>query len=205
MQGVVESESSGHDAAIIASNILRPALADVRGDKSVRWGLTASDIAQVLRQAPQNIRSGALEVLVRWCRLSQDEAGVEDAWQLMFGPFFKEVWPKEGEFRDVSHTRDLIELAVGAGNGFPAALEQLRPYIVPFDQDYGSLHSIVVSEAPENFPRETLTLLWLVCGPNGRGSFYAISEIIVRLIAADADIEVDRRLQWLEHRAERFD
>ena len=204
MKGVVESESSDHAAATIASQILRPALADVRRDNSVRWGLTASDVAQVLREAPQTIRRGALEVLMRWLWLSKDEGGVEDAWRVMFGPFFKEVWPKERKFRDVSLTEDLIALAVGAGNEFPAALEQLRPYIVPFDPDYGSLHSIVASNAPENFPSETLSLLWLVCGTNSRGNFSEIAEIIDRLIAADANIEIDRRLQWLEHRAERF-
>ena len=201
IKGVVESESSDHTAATIASKILRPALAYFRGDNSVRWGLTALDVAQVLRKAPQTIRRGALDVLVRW--LSKDEAGVEDAWRLRFGPFFREVWPKERKFRDVSLTQHLIALAVGAGNEFPVALKQLRPYIVPF-RGHGSLHPIVTSEAPENFPRETLSLLWLVCGLNSRGSFYEISEIIDRLIAADADIEVDRRLQWLEHRAERF-
>ena len=204
MKGVVESESSDHAAATIASKILRPALADVRRDNSVRWGLTASDVAQVLREAPQTIRRGALEVLMRWLWLSKDEGGVEDAWRLMFGPFFREVWPKEREFRHVSLTQHLIALAVGAGNKFPAALEQLRSYIVPFDQDYGSLHSIVASNAPENFPSETLSLLWLVCGTNSRGNFSEIAEIIDRLIAADANIEIDRRLQWLEHRAERF-
>ena len=100
----------------------------------------------------------------------------------------------------------LIDLAVGTGNfEFPAALELLQPYIVPFDQGRGSLRSIVASEAPEKFSRQTLSLLWLVCGPRSRGSFYEISKIIDRLIASDPDLEVDRRLQWLEHRAERYD
>ena len=204
MKGVVESESSDHAAPTIASKILRPALANVRGDKSLSWGLTASDVAQVLREAPQTIRIGALEVLVRWLWLSKDKEDVEDTWRLKLGPFFREVWPKEREFRNVSLTQHLIALAVGAGNEFPAALEQLRPYIAAFDRGHGSLRSIVTSKAPENFPRDTLSLLWLVCGLNSRGSFHEISEIIDRLIASDANIEIDRRLQWLEHRAERF-
>ena len=37
-KGVIESEQSGHKAAIVVSNVLRPALADVRRDHSVRWG-----------------------------------------------------------------------------------------------------------------------------------------------------------------------
>ena len=201
--GVIESESSDYHAATIASKILRPALADIQGDTAVRWGLTASDVAQALRDSPQTIRIGALEVLARWLR--NDEAGVEETWRLRIKPLFENIWPNERKFRDVSLTHHLIDLAVGTGNEFPAALELLEPYIVPFDQGRGSLRSIVSSEAPEKFPRQTLSLLWLVCGPSSSGSFYEISKIIDRLIASDPDVEVDRRLQWLEHRAERYD
>ena len=123
----------------------------------------------------------------------------------MIIPFFKEVWPKEREFRDVSLTPHLIDLAVGSGDQFPTAVEFLQPYLSPYDRGYGSLFSIDRSEVSEKFPRETLNLLWLVCGPKSRGSFYEISKIIDRLIDADPGIEIDRRLQWLEQRAERFE
>ena len=202
-KGAIESEQSGHVARAIAANVLRPAVADIRGDHSVRWGLTASDVAHVLREAPQEIRRGALEVLAIWLR--DDPAGVEEAWCAMVIPFFKKVWPKEHEFRDVSLTPHLIDLAVGSGDQFPTAAEFLQPYLSPYDRGYGSLFSIDKSEVPEKFPRETLNLLWLVCGPKSRGSFYAISKIIDRLIDVDPDIEIDRRLQWLEQRAERFE
>ena len=199
---MIESEQSGHKAAIVASNVLRPALADVRRDHSVRWGLTASDVANVLRKARPNIRCAALDVLAGW--LQSDDEAVEDKWSLRFEPFFEKVWPKERVFSESSLTASWIGLVVGAGREFPVALEQLRPYIAPY-RGHGSLHSIASSEAPERFPRETLSLLWLVCGPESRGTFYPISEIIDRLIGIDPIIEVDRRLQWLEQHAERYD
>ena len=199
-KGAVESEQSS-DATTIAGNILRPALPDVRGDHSVRWGLTASDVAVILREPRPHIRSGALAVLADW--LQSDDEAVEEKWRLSIGPFFENVWPKEHKFREASLSAHWIALAVGAGAEFPAALEQLQPYIAPY-QGHGSLHSIASSEVPVRFPRETLKLLWLVCGPNSSGSFYEISEIIDRLIEADPGIEVDRRLQWLEQPAERI-
>ena len=202
-KGAIESEQSGHVARAIAANVLRPAVADIRGDHSVRWGLTASDVAHVLREAPQEIRRGALEVLAIWLR--DDPAGVEEAWCAMIIPFFKKVWPKEHKFCDVSLTPRLIDLAVGSGDQFPTAVEFLQPYLSPYDRGYGSLHSIDKSEVPEKFPRETLNLLWLVCGPKSRGSFYEVSKIIDRLIDADPGIEDNRSLQWLEQRAERFE
>ena len=201
-KGAVESGQSDR-ATTIAANVLRPAVADIRGDHSVRWGLTASDVAHVLREAPQEIRRGALEVLAIWLR--DDPAGVEEAWCAMIIPFFKKVWPKEHKFRDVSLTPHLIDLAVGSGDQFPTAVEFLQPYLSPYNRGYGSLRSIDKSKVPEKFPREALNLLWLVCGPKSRGSFYEISKIIDRLIDADPGIEIDRRLQWLEQRAERFE
>ena len=201
-KGVIKSEQSGHKAAIVVSNVLRPALADVRHDHSVRWGLTASDVADVLRKARPNIRCAALDVLAGW--LQSDNEAVEDKWSLRFEPFFEEVWPKESEFSESCLTASWIGLVVGAGREFPVALERLRPYIAPY-RGHGSLQSIASSEAPERFPRETLSLLWLVCGPESRGTFYPISEIIDRLIGTDPTIEVDRRLQRLEQHAERFE
>ena len=202
-KGMIENKSVDYDGRVIASNILRPALDEVSGNSALQWGLTASDAAQILRKASQVIRTGALEVLADW--LGDHEGSVEEDWRLRIAPFFERVWPKEREFRDSSLTPSLIDLAVGAGDEFPRALELLKSYLVPYDRGYGSLHSIALSEAPEKFPRETLDLLWLVCGRNSRGSFDEISEIIDRLMAAEPAIEIDRRLQWLEHRAMRFD
>ena len=202
--GVLEAVSDDHHARTIGSNILRPALADIEGIEEVQWGLSAADVAQLLRSAAPPVRRGALEVSCQggW---KNHQGGPEAGWHRMVAPFFERVWPPERQFRDSSLTPHLIDLAVGSGDEFPAALRMLRPYISPYDKGHGSLHGIDSSKAPERFPRETLDLLWLVCGPESRGSFYEISAIIDKLIEADSDIEIDRRLQWLEQRAERLD
>ena len=200
--GMVEPLSTDHHGSAVAANLLRPALADIAGDQELKWGLSATDVSQLLRDAPQAIRSGALEVLSRWLR--SHDTGVESGWNEMVAPFFERVWPRERKFRDVSLTPHLIDLAVGSGNEFPAALDMLQPYISPYDQDHGSLHGISSSDAPERFPRKTLDLLWLVCGPKSRASFYELPAIVDKLIETDPDIETDRRLQWLEKNAARL-
>ena len=182
LQSAIESKASGGAAANVALNILRPALARGRGATAARWGITATDIATVLRETAQSIRAAALRMLVWW--LGADESGPETGWRNTFGPFFRDVWPKERDLRDVSQTHEFIALAVGAGSEFPIALEQLRQYIVPFDQGLGSLRAIGSSDTPEKFPRDTLSLLWLVCGPRSTGSYYEMAEIIDRLIDA---------------------
>ena len=201
--GVVESASTDDHAATVASNVLSPVLGDLRGDDTVQWGLTAAEVASALRQAKPAIRCGALEVLAGWLRT--DDLGAEEAWRTVGAPFFRGVWPKERECNDVVFTPYFIDLVVNAGDECPRALEVLRPYVCPYDQGYGSLHSITKSELPEKFPRETLDLVWLVCGPKSCGKFYEVSDVIDRLIKSDPDIESDRRLQWLKQRVERYD
>ena len=201
-RGVVESNPTAGHSGRVASSILRPALADLRGDNALQWGLTASDLAEVLRRAPEAVRCGVLDVLAGW--LQDDQAGAEEAWRVVGIAFFEKIWPKECEFRSASLTPYLIALAIGSGTEFPMALELLRPYISPYDRGYGSLHAVVRSEVPERFPHETLELVWLVCGPKSRGKFYGVADVIDSLIKADPEIELDRRLQWLEHGAERL-
>ena len=203
IEGAIESVSSDYDGRAIASKILLPILDEIRGNKSVRWGLSTSDAVYVLRKAPRAIRIGALQALAHWLRI--DTAGVEKAWRQRIAPLFERVWPKERKYRNVSLNPRLIELAVGSGPAFPEALKLLQPYMIPYDQGYGSLHAIASSNVPDNFPCETLDLLWLVCGPRSRGRFYDIPQILDRLVAAELDLEIDRRLQWLENHAVRYD
>ena len=197
LKGAIESKAVGDAADNVAANILRPAL-PVPGD----WGLAASDVARVLRSASQNIRIAALEVLRKW--ISNENTNGELFWRDKLVLFFENVWPKEREFLDVSLTDSFIGLVIEAGDEFPAALKRLRPYMVPFDGGSHRLHFISSSQAPEKFPDDVLSLLWKVCGRDSRGTFYMLSDIIDRLTKADPRLEVDRRLQRLEHRTERY-
>lgn len=201
LRGVVEARPDSGFAAQIASGILRPALASVRGDDADRWGISEADVGRALRAAPLKIRTGALDVLVRW--MHNDEAGAEEAWERMVAPFFDRVWPKERRFVDDALNRDLMALAVGSGRHFPDALAKLRPYLSPYARERASVHPIKQSQAPEAYPHQVLDLLWVMFGPNG-GSSFDMSSILDRLVAADPAIEVDRRYQALEQRTTRY-
>ena len=201
LRGVRETPTDSGVAAQIASGILRPALASVRGDDSDKWGIGEADVARTLREAPINIRSGTLDVLVRW--MHNDPAGAEEAWEKMVAPFFERVWPKERQFVDDALNRYLIELVIGSGKHLPDALAKLRPYIIPYNRERASVHHIVKSEAPEKFPLEVLDLLWLVFGPGGASS-HDMGKVLDRLVVADPTIEVDRRFQSLEQRTTRY-
>lgn len=201
LRGVVEARADAGFAAQIASGILRPALASARGDDSDRWGIGEADVRHALREAPLKIRTGMLDVLVRW--MHNDEAGAEEAWEKMVAPFFDRVWPKERRFVDDSLNRDLMALAVGSGKHFPNAVAKLRPYFSPYARERASIHPIKQSKAPEAYPHHVLDLLWLIFGPTSSSS-YDMGDILDRLVAADPKIEVDRRYQSLEQRTIRY-
>ena len=199
---LIESREDSSAGLTVAANMLRPALAEIRKDAEVGWGLTANDVAQVLRKGRSGLRGDALDVLGRW--LGPDDATGGENWQAAIGPFLDVHWPKERAFRTAELTAHWVELVVKAGKKFPAALEQLRPYIAPYGPGHASLQSIVSSEIPERFPLDTLQLLWLVCGPDSRGRSYRLADVLSRLAAADPRLEFDRRFQWLLQRADGY-
>lgn len=201
LKGAREARPGVGGAQPVAAAILRPALAELRGDLDQQWGITAAQVREVLREVPGEIRKAALDLLVRW--MHNDEVGVEQAWAIMVQPFLEQLWPKERRFVDEANNIHLAELAVGSGAHFPAALAVVRPYIAPFSGRRGSVHCIKSSSAPANFPRETLNLLWMLFGSIGPTS-YDTAALLDSLAVADADIEVDRRFQSLEQRSERY-
>lgn len=201
LRGVVETRADSGSAAQTASGILRPALASVRGDDADRWGIGEADVRRALREAPLKIRTGTLNVLVRW--MHNDKGGAEEAWEKMVAPFFDRVWPKERRFVDDALNRDLMAIAVGSGKFFPDAVAKLRPFFSPYARERASVHPIKQSKVPEAYPHHVLDLLWLIFGPTGSSS-YDMANILDRLVAADPSIEIDRRYQSLEQRTIRL-
>ena len=201
-RGALEVAHTEHREPV-AANVLRPALADVRGTDSAPGGLSAQEVAHVLRTGPAELRSAALQVLWYWIR--DDDTSGEETWKTTIAPLLARIWPREREYRNVATTQRFVDLIVEAGAQFPSALEDVRHYLLPFRGGRGDLYGVQRSEIALKCPYDTLEMLWIVCGPNSRGPFFAISKIIDQMIEADSDIEIDRRLQWLEQNTERFD
>lgn len=202
VQGVMESRENERQGAIVASKVLAPALSHFRGD-SVSWGITLVEIETVLRDGPAAVRSGALRALLPW--LERVDPDAASSWRELVGPLLSRIWPKEGKLLDDSTTQGFVDLVAATGEAFPEALDQLRHYILPFDESRGNLYSIKASGVAKTFPRETLDLVWRVCGPPSGRRLFDMADIIDQIVAADPVLETDRRLQWFELRAERYD
>lgn len=203
IQGVIKSKlDDPYIAKTVVANILRPALANLRGGHSSEWGLSIIDIKHILQKANSTTQVEILEILKLW--FQNDPRTAEKTWEQTIVPFFEKVWPKERKFANELFTDPMIDLIVNTGKKFPKAYEFMQHHIFPYTRGYKSLHAITESDVPEKFPHKTLDLLWRICGPKSRGYFYDLPEVINRLIETDSSIEIDRRLQWLTQRADRY-
>ena len=200
-QAVAESSASGQHGIAIAAQFMRPATAGLRGAAEPQWGIDLARSARMLRRAPDVVRVGALQLLARW--MGTDPEGREASWDAMVAPFFEQLWPREAKYLSETLNKHLVDIAVGSGTRFPAAFQRLRWYMRPLNDRRPSLISLKNSETPENFPRETLDLIWTLIGPAGPAG-YDLGELLDRIRAVVPAIEVDRRFQSLDQRAIRL-
>ncbi|MGH1445213.1 MAG: SIR2 family protein [Cognatishimia sp.] len=201
--GLEELENNRSNAIAAAANILSPAISLIRGEsKPEDWGVSLGDAAAILRAGSPTLREGAADVLRQWITQIEDEP--EQTWRTIIGPLIDQVWPRERILRDSNLTRYFTELAVNSGNAFPEAFDQLRPYLTRFERNGGDF-AIRKSKIPEEFPLQTLSLLWCLFGPGHVGNLLGVPEILERLINVDPKIELDRRFQWLDQHAGHYD
>ncbi|MEH6834307.1 SIR2 family protein [Falsihalocynthiibacter arcticus] len=202
-QGLQELDGNRSDAVAAAASVLSPAISIIRGETSSEdWGVSLNDVSGILRDGSPALREGATDVLRQW--ITQIEGGPAQTWRTIIGPLIDRVWPRERILRESNLTRHFTELAVSSEEAFPEAFEQLRPYLMRINRN-GSVFSIKNSEVPEKFPQQTLSLLWHLFGPGHTGDHFGVPDILERLIKADPEIELDRRLQWLDQNAVHHD
>ena len=203
LHGAMEVGEKGDAAKAVASKIIAPPLSILRGEQNAdHWGITIEDVRRVLRTGPPALRYGAAALLKQW--IHQLDGERHDIWRVGIGPLLAAVWPRARALREQSLARHFADLAVGTGEAYPEALAQLMPFLSPIE-GHGGTYAIEKSTAPDQFPRETLSLLWKLFGPGSTANLYGVPKILDRLIAALPAIELDRRFQWLEQRAIRYD
>lgn len=200
LMAVGESRATGHAASNVAANLLRPLF--LQASVEANWGMSAKEARQALRQASPSIRAGAADCFKQW--VVNSDLSPEDSWNRAVKSVFKEVWPQEKSFRHADCTTDLAATCIGAGTFFPDALDVIKHHLHPLAEDWAYLSFITESRAPDDFPEESLELLWIICGPGSTAQSIDLGEVLDRIKAARAQLSSQRRFQWLEQRAVRY-
>jgi hypothetical protein len=200
---VAESQATGETAASVALSLLRPLfIGALNGDRDL-WGLTQGQVRDVLKVAAPSILDGASRAFQIWT--NPNDVAPEKAWRKAIRPVFEAVWPRESRFLRPSSARNLAAACVDAGKAFPEAFETVRHYLTPFHEGWTSLYFLTKSKAPEAYPDQVLRLLWILCGPGSGAQSVDLGKVLDRLAQAKASLVNDRRYQWLEQRAVRYD
>jgi hypothetical protein len=202
-RGVLESQVTGDIAAHVASRLLVPLLSQAMSKTRVNWGLQEEEVREILKRSSPSILEGAAHCFRVW--VTPNDMAPEIAWRLGVQPVFEKVWPREREFKRAVHTANLAGMCVSAGKEFPDAFDAVRHYLVPYVDDWVTLYFLDSSKVPELYPIKTLELLWAICGPGCNGQSTDLGKILDRIGAASRDLVLDRRYQWLEQRATRYD
>jgi hypothetical protein len=203
LKAVAESQATGETAARVALSILRPLFIGALNGQEAPWGLTRGEVRDCLKASTPSILEGAAKAVHLWT--TPTDVPPEKAWRKAVKPVFEAVWPRERRFRHVGLTRDLAGACVDAGKAFPEALEIIQHYLMPFPEGLAGLYFLTKTKAPENYPDEVLKLLWMLCGPKSEGQSTDLGKILDRLSQVKASLVSDRRYQWLQQRAIRYD
>lgn len=202
LQGVIEVGGRGRTARTAAAKIMEPALSIIRKEQDADyWGISLEQTDLALKKGPPALREGAVSVLKQ--KIHNIDGGPAEAWRTSIGPLLAR-WSRDRELCEKELTLHFAEIAVASADAFPEALNQLLPYLT-HQHGHGSLYSIESSEIPDRFPSETLTLLWRLFGPGCTHGVFEIPKILDRMIKAKPSIELDRRLQWLDQMALRYE
>lgn len=202
LKGALELGKERRGARAAAAKILHPALSIVQGKHdATHWGISLADTATCLREGPDSLRSGATHLLRDWIRQIDGDPAL--VWRESVRLLLDEVWPREKTLRSADQSIHFAELAIAAGEAFPEALAYLHPYMGA-EVTATSIYEIEKSKAPEQFPLETLALLWRLFGASSKSLAYGIAPVLDRLVVAMPQIDYDRRLQSLNQRAMRL-
>lgn len=203
LRGLAELTGHGRELSHAAAKIIGPAISIVRSEKTeADWGISLADVARALRTGPSALRIGAADLLTKWIHQIDDDRAV--AWRTGIGPTLDRVWPRERRFVEQGLSRSFADVAVSSGEAFPEALRQLLPFITLLE-GHGGTYTIDRSATPDAFPDDTLGLLWRLFGPGTTSDLHGVPKILERLVVARPAIETDRRLQWLDQRAVRYE
>lgn len=200
IKGAIESEATGELAPHVASKFMKP-LFHQRATDSKESAISEKAVRETLREVSPSILDGAAHVFKVWTEPNGENA---IPWSKMIKPVFDAIWPPEATYRNSYRSLELAQMAVRAGDEFPQALESIKPFLVPFEKNEHGLFFLSDSEIASQFPKQTLELIWILCGPSATAQFYDLGKIIDCLTTADPGLTIDRRIQWLEQRAIRY-
>jgi hypothetical protein len=141
-----------------------------------------------------------VSILAQWLEHERAEAQAK-AWTDVYGPLLRSIWPKARIFKTPGLSSPLVKLVTASAEAFPHAFEELRPYLLPNDEQWPHLpwHSDQRGVfLAERFPNDMLALLWVLYGTNLQRSIIGLSAVLDAIRRTRPAVVSDRRFHALE-------
>lgn len=196
-QAVCETAArTEHGAAFAASKFLHPLFSWRISPSTGKAPLSLDEVRRLLTKVPQSVLIGAAQCFRQY--IQQIGNSPAQAWRHFAGPTFEAVWPYEARFKRAAVSRELAALCATTGAAFDEAFSVLRHFSTPIDGGWYGVSLLDEAGVVSANPETCLDFLWLVSGPGASGRSMELAAVLDKIVEAAPNVEVDRRLQWLE-------
>ena len=178
------------------SNIIAATLLTAWGDVAQNPQLISDlELREVLICCGDSLRRQIVHLVERW------SSDATSPMRERIIPFFRNVWPKQRALRTSAISAQLVDIAFASGDLMPDIVKLILPRLVPVRSPFFQrLLSLSDSNHPvQNYPRETLDLLWAVLSDDPRTWPHNIGEVFEALGDA-SETSTDLRLSELRRR-----
>lgn len=166
--------------------------------------VTYSEVRAILQQTTDMARAHAVWTLTR---VVKDQR----VWPTFGKAFLENAWPREQRFQTDATSRQLAELARGAGDEFPDAVTAVVPLLVPIEHIDVLLHDATEASAgaaggakqPQKFPEPFLGLLDRLIDREARSPPHGLGAVVNAIAEAAPPLRQDPRWRRLSEMANR--
>jgi hypothetical protein len=125
----------------LVSKLLSVCMWHHRGEAAA-YSLTPAEMKRALSVGPSSARRNVAWNLWRMMGLAEGEpADKASRWREIVGPLLQDIWPLDGKLRSIDTTRNLVLMALECEQAFPAAVDGILDFLVPYEL-YQISHSL---------------------------------------------------------------
>ena len=121
----------------------------------------------------------------------------EEYWKNRIQPFWQEIWPKSQDCINPRIAQSLTQLSIAAGNEFPTALSQVKPWLRKIENPMYLVHLMQESDLSTLFPKDTLLLLDAIIG-NISNVSDELKDCLDKIKKANPGLEKENEFQRIE-------